>query len=208
MQTRLDWMDLMTSLRVPEGKSNEVEISDIVVSEQEASFGRLRASIHGGSSGIRAGTYSGLYRNGDLWMSNTPDEARDHLHFLYTCEAESAERVLVNGLGLGMVVYALLHLPSVQHIDVVDIDADVIALVKPFYDALSHDQGKILTIYHDDAYTITWPRNTRWDGAWHDVWQHISLENVPYMTDLHRKYGRRVRFQDSWKRDELRGGCW
>src|SRR6185436_9919532 len=45
------------------------------------------------------GRYARLKRNGRVIMSDTPAEIRD-LHELYV-HAQNAERVLINGLGLG-----------------------------------------------------------------------------------------------------------
>lgn len=141
--------------------------------------------------GTTPGEYTVLYRGEELWMSDTEPEWRDHTEAYYQMRRRGG-RVLINGLGLGMIVKAALELDNVEHIDIVEIDADVIALVGPHYD------DPRVTIHHGDAYTMTWPVGTRWSVAWHDIWVDMSEDNLPEMTKLHRSYGRRVDWQDSW----------
>lgn len=192
--TRTD--DAMT-VAVPEGESGNVRIKRFTVSDSDAAIHRIRNA----GRAVRTGTYTGLYRNGHLWMSDTPAEKRDHWPPLWAAQRHGARRALVNGLGLGMVVAALLHVDSIDHIDVVEIDADVIALVGPHYEALAAERGKTITIHRADAYAIRWPAGLTWDIAWHDVWRDLCTDNLPGMAKLHRRYGRRVQWQGSWARD-------
>jgi hypothetical protein len=197
-------IEYLNADNLPEGRSGEVEVKRIVVTESETRMGALRASIKGGWSAIKPGTYTGLYRNGSLWMSDTPDERRDHIGFVYRlnwCQGQSA---IINGLGIGVVLNAILRIPTITHVDVVEIDSDVITLVEPFYQELARSQSKSLTVHHADAYLIRWPPKTRWTAAWHDIWKDICTDNLEGISRLHRRYGRRVDWQDSWKRDELK----
>lgn len=103
-------------------------------------------------------------------------------------------RVLIHGLGLGMVVAALLAKPDVTSIDVVERERDVIKLVAPSY------VDPRLHLHHGDALTFRFPPGTRWDCAWHDIWPTIDRDNLPAMRLLHRRYGHRVGWQASWGR--------
>ncbi len=134
-----------------------------------------------------------------VWMTDTEAERRDHLPPIRMIEFVNAERVLINGLGLGMLVKAALTLPSVKHIDVVEIDERVIHLVGPSYDP---DR---VTIHHLDALVQMkrWPKGTRWDVAWHDIWQGGHPKFHPQMTKLIRSYGRRVKWQGAWAQDVI-----
>jgi hypothetical protein len=195
---RTDWHEAMT-VTVPEGQSGDVRIARFEVSADEASIHRIRS----GGRAVRSGTYTGLYRSGYLWMSDTPAEKRDHLTFVHEAAYRDARRAVINGLGLGVVVSALLCVETIEHIDVVEIDADVIALVGPHYERLAAEAGKTITVHHADAYTIQWPVGTTWDVAWHDIWRDLCTDNLPQMAKLHRRYGRRVQWQGSWARDLL-----
>lgn len=111
-------------------------------------------------------------------MSDTPAEIGEHAHAL----ENATGRVLITGLGLGVIVSALLTKPDVEHITVVEIDRDVIALTGPYYE----DNDRV-TIVNQDALTFARnrPTNTGWvhpdrrfDYAWHDIWSHISDRNL------------------------------
>lgn len=191
----------MESMRVtvPEGTSGNVEIRRVVAGKQS-----LRDLIHCSSRSVPEGfALTSLYRDGDLWMSDTPAERKDHLPMVFKAHEIGAKSALINGLGLGMIVQALLMGP-VQHIDVVELDTDVINLVGGHYQRMAEELGKTVVIHHADAYTITWPREARWDVAWSDIWQHICVDNLPEMTRLSRKYARRVKWHGMWMREELK----
>jgi len=134
--------------------------------------------------------------DGKLWMSDTPDEKRDHSHVFYRAQRVGG-RILINGLGAGMVLGALLKLENVTHIDVVELDERIIKHIGPHYD------DPRVTIHHADAYEIQWPVGTRWDIVWHDIWLNLSGDNLPLMHKLHRRYGRRTDWQASWGREFL-----
>lgn len=192
----------MDSMRVtvPEGRSGTVEIRKMV-SEKPS----LRDQIRDDGRNIPEGyDFTALYRNGQIWMSDTPAEQRDHYPAIKAALDFQVQSALVNGLGLGMVVQALLLDTNVHHIDVVEIDDDVIRLVGQHYRDIAASIGKSVIIHHADAYTITWPWNTRWDIAWSDIWQHASTDNLPEMAKLGRKYGKRTKWHGMWLREELR----
>lgn len=190
-------MARMEKVDIPEGISGNVRVKRFEVTEQAAAMERLRSIIGGHGRGVPAGWYTGLFRNGGLWMSDTPDEMRDHWQVCREIERRGG-RVLIMGLGIGMLVKYALDLPQVEHVDVVEIDPDVIALVGPTY------AGERCTIHHGDAYTYRFPVGSRWDVVWHDVWAHISGDNVPEMAKLKRSYGRRADWQGCWAEEESR----
>lgn len=193
------------TVTVPDGVSGDVAIRRHVVTRTDARFSAARAAYSFGGFGrsVPEGTYTGLFRGGRLWMSDTPSEQDDHMPVIRQALRTDAQRVLINGLGLGMVVSALMQVPSVTHIDVVEIDADVIALVGEHYQKLAADAGKTLAIHHGDALAISWPRGTAWDLAWHDIWGDMCTDNLEQMAVLHRRYGRRVTWQESWSKQLL-----
>lgn len=137
-----------------------------------------------------------LMKDGVVWMSDTRAEIMEHtplINKLWYTES-LRPRVLINGLGIGMAVKAaLLH--GASHVDVVEIDEDIIKMVGPKF----ADDPRV-TIHHDDAMTIAWGKNVKWSLAWHDIWPYISAKNIPEMDALHKKYRRRVNWQASWQR--------
>jgi hypothetical protein len=145
------------------------------------------------------GTYTGLLNKGAVWMSDVPDEKDQHRDAYYAAKRLGG-RCLVHGLGLGMVVRAMAELPNVEHIDVVELEEDVIKLCGPAFEPY----GDRITIHHDNALTRRWPIGTRWQVVWHDVWRDISEENLPEMAKLNRSYGQRADWQGCWSQEELK----
>ena len=176
---------------VPVGKSNGVEVKKFMVEENSITNWRLVFQGRGATQG----EHTMMLRNGELWMSDTIAEALDH----YECQQWMqllGGRVLVVGLGLGMIVKQALALPNVTHVDVVEIDPDVIALVGPTY------AGPQCTIHQADIYELKWPPNTSWSVAWFDIWPTITSDNIPEMTRLARSYGKRTGWQGYWAKKD------
>lgn len=189
--------DHMT-VTVPPGKSGDISVRRFTVGGPS-----LRDLVRSDPRMVPSGTYTGLYEQGSIWMSDTPAERRDHWPVVTEAMHQKAQRALINGLGLGMVVAALLHVESIKHIDIVEINPDVIALVGPHYHAMALQLGKTIDIHEGDAYTIRWDPTVRWDIAWSDIWPTACTDNLPGMTRLTRKYARRVGWHGHWLRWEL-----
>lgn len=189
----MDWYKIMT-VDLPECEQDGLSIEKFTV--ERSSFANFRL----GARATRPGTYTGLKLNGRLWMSDTDAEKSDHMPALRQMVSWQAKRVLINGLGLGMVLKAALALDHIEHIDVVEIDERVINLVGAHYakDSRVH-------LHHADAYeqTSRWPAGTRWDVAWSDIWPDASTDNLASMVKLRRSYGRRTEWHDCWLRTEL-----
>lgn len=187
-------VDYDYKVTIPEGELDGMRVRRFIVSDRDASFSFLR----GGGRGVPAGLYTRLTSGGVFWMSDTPAEWRDHRPAVSQIRREGAKRVLINGLGIGMVLKAALACEHVEHVDVVEKDPRVVALVGPHY--LTDPR---VAIHTADAYAVTWPTGTTWDVAWHDIWPDLCTDNLPLMSKLHRRYGRRVSWQGSWGRKLL-----
>lgn len=102
-------------------------------------------------------------------------------------------RVLITGLGLGLLPAALLRKPEVTRIDIVELEADVIGLVKP------HLQDERIVIHHADAFTwqLPFPHYMQWDFAWHSIlyWGGLMSELT---RQLRVKYREHTLAQLSW----------
>jgi hypothetical protein len=165
----------------------------------ENDIGNLLEQIKYGR-GTRPGTYTQLIVDGQLWMSDTDAECSDHLPVLGAVRISRAKRVLINGLGLGVVLTGVLSFDHVEHIDVVEIDPRVIKLIGPHF--AGDDRVNLITA---DAYAQSkaWPVGTRWDVVWHDIWPDINAGNLDGMKRLHRSYGKRCGWQGSWSRPQI-----
>lgn len=177
---------------IPEGRSGRWSVERYTVSAERAKFDALRASIKGSRRGVPAGTYTRLMRDGDVIMSDTPDELRD----LSPLCSGALGSVLITGLGLGVAAQMALAKPEVSDVTVVEISPDVISLVGPH---LACDR---LTIVEANALTWVPPRGRQWHMVWHDIWDYITADNLPEMQRLHRRYARRAVIQRSWGRGE------
>ncbi|KKM06731.1 hypothetical protein LCGC14_1741040 [marine sediment metagenome] len=178
---------------VPEGVSGDWEILKFTVKEHD--IRAISYALQGRP--VPPGIYTRLTKKGAFvpMMSDTPAEVRDHLYFIH----KATGRCLINGLGLGVVLKAILAKPEVTHVDVVETEQDIINLVWPTY-----KNSNRVVLHHADAFTIEWPKGTWWDCAWHDIWPSICTDNLPEIAKLKRKYGRKVTYQAAWVEDELR----
>lgn len=153
----------------------------------------------GPRSGL-SGEFTGLVNAGDFFgtpvMSDTPGEVSDHQDIY----SRAFGRVLIHGLGIGMIAAALLRKPEVDSILIIEKEADVIALVAGHLERAFADSGKILTIRQGDALAWKPDPGARWDVVWHDIWPSITSNNLPEMATLHRRFARRCGWQGSWKR--------
>lgn len=181
---------------VPEGQSGSWKVERFTVVENDIQA--LRYALHGRP--VPPGTYTRLRNTDGGWdativMADTPAEIEDNLRFLNMARG----RVLVNGLGLGVVLKGLLSKPDVSSVDVVELEQDVINLVWPTYQV-----DPRLHLYHADAFTIKWPPDTSWHYIWHDIWPTICTDNLPKIARLKRKYAGRALWQGAWLETELR----
>lgn len=188
----------MITVDIPEGRSGDWRVEHFEI-PTGPDIQSMRCARDGRP--VIPGIFTRLMRDRD-WapvMSDTPAEVEDHLPFIY----QARGRVLINGLGLGVVLKGLLQEGKVEHIDVVELEQDVINLVWPTY----QDDPR-LAIHHADAYTIEWPKGTRWDYIWHDIWHDIwptiCADNLEGIARLKRKYARMCGWQGAWLEDRLR----
>lgn len=162
---------------------------------------RLRTIMDGRDCGT--GPTAILRRDGHPWMSDTQAEIVDHLEVIDAIAWPSSKRVLINGLGLGVVLNAALSFDHVEHVDVVEYDIEVITFIGKYF----KDDPRV-TIHHGDAYTYKFPRGTRWDIVWHDIWPTISMDNLPGIRKLKNRYGHRCDWQGAWVEDVCRYLRW
>jgi len=173
---------------VPDGISGDWKVESFTVQERE--FSQMISMMKYGR-GVPAGSYKRLMRGGQLVMSNTPDEISDFYGFVRKAKGS----VLVNGLGLGVLLKALLDKHEVTEVIVIEKSEDVIKLV-----AETYLKDERVTIINADAFEYKPPKGKVFDAVWHDVWDDICADNLSEMKTLHRKYGKKTNYQESWCR--------
>ncbi len=178
---------------IPEGEIGNVKIDRFVVSGVRAGIERIRALWNSGRY-VPEGEYTRLLIDGQVMMSDTPDEIRDHLSFIY----QASGKILINGLGLGIALELILQKKEVKEVTVIELNENVIKLVAP------HFKDPRCTIIHDNAFDFKPPKGVRYDFVWHDIWVSLCTDNLEEMTKLKRKYGRRCNWQECWGEGFLR----
>lgn len=186
-------------INIPDAKKGDWEIETFEVSQDEADRFNLIEDInpHRGRRYIKPGVYKRLLRNNKTVMTNTPAEIRDHLQFIQNARVLGGD-ILINGLGLGVALSAILQSEKVESVTVVEISQDVIDLVGPYF------TDSRVNIIGDDAFSWKSPKNKAYNVVWHDVWDNICRDNLKEMSKLHRRYGKKAYWQGSWCKDECK----
>lgn len=195
----MNFLDRMT-IDLPEAENDRYRVEKFTV--KPGSVEGFRLAMQGRA--IPPGTYTRLVvgdrDNANTWMSDTPAEKRDHAQAVIMMEELKAKRVLINGLGLGMVLTAALSFDHVEHVDVVEISQEIVDLVGPYY-----TKDPRVKIYRADAYDMArvWPTGTRWDVGWSDIWMHLSTDDLKDHAKLNRSYGQRCTWHECWAHELL-----
>lgn len=194
--------DTATEIIKPrEGISFKIEHFDL--GQQQISRERIRDSINGTyeTCGIKPGKYVRLRSGYDIIMSNTPMERNTNSEFMRYANG----RVLIGGLGLGLVLMEILKKPEVTHVEVVEKYSEIIELV---WDQIPNENNK--AVCHKGDILEWWPDDKRkWDTIYFDIWTYICTDNLEDMKKLHRRFGRRLNRENprawmgSWRRSEI-----
>lgn len=122
-------------------------------------------------------------------MEDTARELSRHLPIWLAAHGH----ILITGLGLGCVVRTLLAKPEVEHIDVVEIDRNILKVV-----GAEFANNPKVALHLGDALKVKFPSETRWDFAWHDLYTdddiHLQRIHAQLMLRFHKKVGR----QGAW----------
>jgi spermidine synthase len=178
---------------VPDGVSGAWRVESFTVTEDD-----VRNNIRGCFRPLEyvpAGSYKRLMRGDVVVMSNTSMEIRTNRPII--CAANG--RVLINGLGLGVVLTAILAKSTVQDVTIIENSEDVLRLVAPTF---AHDRR--VKIIMADALDYRPAKGSRFNAVWHDIWDYICSDNLTDMKMLHRRYGSRTDWQGSWARELCR----
>jgi hypothetical protein len=152
---------------------------------------------------LGAGRFCRLFVRDELVMSDTPMELATNLEAVRRANG----RVLLAGLGLGVILVPMLASRRVRHVTVVEREPDVIALVGPAF-AEQVASGR-LEIIEADIERWRPPRGARYDTIYFDIWPQLSVANLPAIARLHRRFGRRLErtnpcaWLGSWQHAEL-----
>lgn len=126
---------LPSPLSIPVGKSGPSSITHRIVAEQTPVIG-MRQALMRGCRPVMLALEPGLpliihelRERGGIWMTDLPEEL--HQIAVMLRQVRPYGRVLVGGLGLGLVAHYLARLLEVREITIVERSAHVIKLIKP-----------------------------------------------------------------------------
>ena len=195
--------------RVPCGEQGIAKVDRVTITKGDAKFANLRSVLHGTSDRVIPGDFTRLFLDGVLIMSDTYHEQYTNLPVKMAVERvlrhQTECRVLISGLGLGMLLPPLLDAGA--HVTVLEKHQDVIDLVSPHY-FKEETWAERLVVLHADAFEWKPPRGEKWDVIYHDIWFDICTDNLDELGKLKRRFGSRVNRENGsqfgWQEDDLR----
>jgi hypothetical protein len=179
---------------LPEGEEGVAKIDHFTMDPSDI----LASIMEHDEDFVPAGRYASLRVNGQLMMTDSPMEKRADLDVV----GKAHGRVLIAGLGLGMILRAIAKKPEVTHITVLEKYPDVIDLVLPSLVAEKHllvsgfveDGHRVVAgtrlevipadVFHWEAL----PGTPRFHTIYFDIWPNSLIANLPEMHLLHRRY--------------------
>lgn len=177
-------------IRSADAKIGQWELSSFEITAKDAVYCNVNSQpiFH-----VKEGNYRRLMHGDTVVMSNTPMEVKTNRTALLKC----GKRNLITGLGMGMILHAMLKQPHVEYIRVLEKDRDVIDLIgKDFAD------DKRVEIIHADAFKYELGKDETYDFIWHDIWTYITSDNLKEMQKIGRKYKKACNNnQDYWAKD-------
>lgn len=181
---------------VPAGEIGEARVEHFEVNSMQSALTMFR----GGLSYVPEGQYAKLIVGGVLMMSDTRMEQNSN----YDVLRHANGKVLISGLGLGMITVPICEKEEVESVLIIEKSQDVIDLIGP---RIAHPK---LTIVCADIFEWQPPKGEKWDTIYHDIWPTISEDNLPEIAKLKHKFARRrntanhLSWHGAWMEDHLR----
>jgi hypothetical protein len=143
------------------------------------------------------GTYVRLIVEGKLVMSDTAMERITNREFIKNANG----RVLIGGLGIGLILQSILDKPEVTEVVVIEKYQDVIDLVA---DKFTSPKLKIICA---DIFEHEIPKTEKFDTIYFDIWADLNTENLKEMKVLHTRFRKnkanKDSYMDSWYKSRL-----
>lgn len=148
--------------------------------------------------GLSIGKYVKLTHKGEVVMSDTPMEKRTNSYFVLNAHGD----ILIGGLGLGMIVAAIMDREEVKSITVIEKHSEVIELITS-----QITFNNKVHIINADVFEWKPEKGQRFDCIYMDIWNYINSDVYhEEMKPLKRKYGHYLKpASESPKRFNM---CW
>lgn len=128
------------------------------------------------------------------WMADSPVEIATQATGIRRLRG----RVLIGGLGLGVMVKAALTRRDVTAVDVVELDPEIIRAIGPFY---KDPRVRIINADFDEFR----PTGRAWyDCVWCDIWRDVGLCNIVSMLKCRVAWTDRCGWYGAWSEDQAR----
>jgi len=197
LKNRIWGVDSVVQLYDTNEEKGLAAIQRFSISRDEAFFYNMRADD---LLRIKEGTYCKLIVDGELMMSDTPMERMSNLDFISNANG----RVLIAGLGIGMIINAIIEKQSVKEIVVIEKYQDVIDLVLP---KINHPKLKVICA---DIFDYKLEEGDKYDCIYFDIWANICTDNLNEMKTLHKNFKKHLNtdkndfcWMDSWLKNFL-----
>lgn len=205
VKTKMANRRFLTPLDIPEGRKGKWEVKrEVHPAGKEFQLASLRCALLGGQKSTSVSwpfetVRHILAEDGRTWMTDLPCEMAQ----IYAAVKGLWGRVLLGGLGLGLVATVLSKMKSVERIVVVEKSREAIALVAPYLP----DSGRIEVVEADLFQYLKDARERAFDDAFFDIWQcdgeGTFFDTVCPLYDA--SYGKVKRPPRNWNEDVMRG---
>lgn len=184
--------------RIAEGTSGEWSIRRMVLPARSVEVADSRPECFR----YRPGEYTELRRGGITFMTDLYDEWWTQRSAIERAR-EVGGRVLITGLGLGLVAREMLADPerraAIESVVILEQSADVIRLVAP---QLLAELGPVVSIIQADAYSWVADPGAQFETVWHDIWPDPMASEVDAeMAALRAHHAPWSRWQGFWPLD-------
>lgn len=112
-----------------------------------------------------------------LWMSDTIQERM----MMWEAAKRSRGRVLVGGLGLGVYPQYALGFPAVDSVEIVEMDAQVIAMIAETWGKQPFPGSGEIQIHHAPIETFLQESTERYDTVYIDTWDALTVDYLPHV---------------------------
>jgi len=146
---------------------------------------------------IPTGKYIKLMDNHSCIMSNTSMEKRTNREIINKANGD----VFIAGLGIGLIILPIQEKYNVKSITILEKYPEVIELVGkqlPINDKVKIIQG--------DVFEYEFPKGTKFDTIYFDIWSYISSDQYEEMKILKKKYRKYKR--NSKENPKVFMSCW
>jgi hypothetical protein len=188
--------------KTPQEKGN-IKIVQKELDQATINFARLRDAINGRSEHLdsKPFTVTQLIVGWDIMMSDTTMEMVTNSEFMRKANG----KVLIAGLGLGIIVHIIQDLKAVDEIVIIEKSKDIIDMVTK--EMKFNDKVKIINA---DIFEWQPEKGEKFDTMWFDIWPNICSDNYPEMKELNRKFGRKLnpnnpnKWKGHWRFDDVK----